>query len=79
MNAGALVVFTPDPSVSFCQGQQPAYEQYLVLESAAFKFLDHPPSAASQAEVAEWRKKLFEVRNREEDERDACNDSLWNR
>lgn len=79
VKAGAIVVFSPDPSVSFCQGQQPAYEQYLALESAAFKFLDHPPSAASQGEVAEWREKLFQVRSTEEDERDACNDSLQNR
>ena len=79
VKAGAIVVFSPDPSVSFCQGQQPAYEQYLALESAAFKFPDHPPSAASQGEVAEWREKLFQVRSTVEDERDACNDSLQNR
>ena len=79
VETGALVVFAPDPSVSFCQGQQPAYEQYLVLESAAFKFVDNPPLAASQGEVAEWREKLFRARNAEEARRDACNDSLQKR
>ncbi len=79
IKAGSIVVFAPDPSASFCQGQQPAYRQYLDLENAAFKFVDNPPSAASQGEVVEWRKKLFQARSTGEDERDTCNDNLWKR
>lgn len=79
VKAGSLVAFAPDPSASFCQGQQPAYGQYLDLETAAFKFVDNPPWVALQDEIVEWRKKLFKVRSKAEDGRDSCNDSLWER
>jgi len=79
VKAGSLVVFAPDPSAFFCQGQQPAYEQYLALEAAAFKFVDNPPWVALQNEVVGWREKLFQARNTEEERRDACNDTLAKR
>lgn len=75
----ALVVFSPDSSSSFCQGQEPAYSKYLVLERAAFAFLTYPPSATSQDEVAEWREKLLKAQNTKEDRRGACTESLQKR
>ena len=75
----ALVVFSPDSSSSFCQGQEPAYSKYLVLEQAVVAFLSHPPSATSQDEVSEWREKLLKARNTKEDKRAACTNSLHKR
>lgn len=79
VKAAAFVVFVPNASATFCLGQNPAYQQYQDLQRLAYKFIDHPPADASQAEVDEWRERLERMENAKEEEREACNDRLRKR
>ncbi len=76
VKAGAVVVFVPDASATFCVGQNPAYRQYIELKGPAYMFTIYPPAGASQADVDEWREKLDRMEKAKKEEHDVCIDGL---